>query len=781
VYRARDTKLNRDVALKVLPEAFASDGGRLTRLRREAQVLASLNHPHIAAIYGLEEANGKLALVLELVEGETLDERLSRGAIPPEEALPIAKQMAEGLEAAHEKGIVHRDLKPSNVKLTKEGEVKILDFGLAKAIEGETTNEGAESQSPTLSRRMTEAGVILGTAGYMSPEQARGKSVDKRADIWAFGVVLFEMLSGRRLFSGETVSDTLAAVLRQDIDWKSLPTSTLHSVRRLLVRCLDRDPKQRLRDIGEARIAIDAREEAKAAPARPSPFPWALAALGFAIALWLWAPWRSPAAAPTPVRLSVELGADASLVQPVFGPAAILSPDGKLLAFIARNAEGAIQLYVRRLDELEASPLAGTEGARNPFFSPDSQWVGFFADGKLKKVAVAGASAVTLCDAPQEWLRGGSWSDDGTIWFGAPAGGLSRVSSSGGAPEVVTTPDATSGNPSDRWPQALPGGKAVLFSSGLGTRYADASIVVQPLPNGPRKVLHQGGYYARYIPSGHIVYLHDGTLFGAPFDLGRLELTAQPAPILGGVASNPRTGGAQFAFSQQGTLVFRSGGNNLSTLHWVEQDGKVEPLRALPGDYFNIRFSPDGERLAFDTFGGREQDVWVLDWGRDTMSRLTIDPQIDEFPVWTPDGLRIAFSSARGDKATANLYWQRADGTGEAERLTESEHAQWPMSWHPSGKLLAFGESKPADGIGHPDLAGGRGRGLGVETREAVGVPERALLGRRAYLLSGWAVARVLLGRVGSSRTVRAVVPRPGQQVADLDGRRRLSDVVAKP
>jgi serine/threonine-protein kinase len=703
VYRARDTKLNRDVALKVLPEAFASDQDRLARLRREAQVLASLNHPHVAAIYGLEEAAGKLALVLELVEGEALDERLKRGPISIEEALPMARQMAEGLEAAHEKGIVHRDLKPGNVKLTKDGEVKILDFGLAKALEGEVTNEGELSQSPTLSRRMTEAGVILGTAGYMSPEQARGKALDQRADIWAFGVVLFEMLSGGRLFSGETVSDTLAAVLRQEINWKLLPLSTPPAVRRLLERCLHRDPKQRLRDIGEARIAIEAREEVTPLPiVTPTPFwrralPWALAGLGFAVAFALWAPWRPAPEPATPVRLSVELGAEASLAVPAFGPTAILSPDGKLLAFTARKTGGdPPQLYVRRLEELRASPLAGTEGADEPFFSPDSQWIGFFADDKLKKIAVAGAAAVTLCDV-QRGIWSATWSEDGTIFFDS-LGGLSRVSSSGGTPEVVTTPDPTI---SDRWPQALPGGGAVLFSSGLDRRFEDASIVVQSLPDGPRKVLHQGGYHARYLPSGHIVYMHDGTLFGAPFDLGRLELTGPPAPILEGVTANPLTGGAQFAFSQRGTLVFRSGRNlNLSavTIHWVDQDGKTEPLRALAGYYYNIRFSPDGRRIALDTFGGREQDVWVYEWERNTMSRLTIDPSDDGYPVWTPDGERIAFSSTRADKDNSNLYWQRADGTGDAERLTDSENSQQASSWDPSGKLLAFGEFNPETG-----------------------------------------------------------------------------------
>ena len=397
------------------------------------------------------------------------------------------------------------------------------------------------------------------------------------------------------------------------------------------------------------------------------------------------------------MRLSVELGADASLATGL-GPGAILSPDGKLLAFAAQKAAGQQpQLYVRRLEQLQASPISGTEGARNPFFSPDSQWIGFFADRKLKKIAVTGGAAVALCDAPDD--RGGAWGEDGTIFFTPQTNGagLSRVSSAGGTPEVLTTPDQAAGGSSDRWPQALPGGKAVLFTAGAGGSYESASIVVQSLPNGARKVLQRGGYHGRYLRSGHVVYMHEGTLFGAPFDLGRLELTGPPAPVLEGVAANSGNAGAQFAFSDRGTLVFLPG-QSLGAgvpIQWMDKDGKTEPLRALAGNYNNIRFSPDGQRLALDLREGGELDVWVYEWGRDTMSRLTFDPGEDSWPVWTPDGRRIAFASTRADKATRNLYWQRADGTGEAGRLTDSKNAQFPMSWHPSGKFLAFAEIHP--------------------------------------------------------------------------------------
>ncbi len=700
VFRARDTNLNRDVAIKVLSAAFAQDSERVARFRREAQVLASLNHPNIAAIHGLEESAGILALALELVEGEDLAERLKRGAIPVGEAVAIAKQIAQGLEAAHEKGIVHRDLKPANLKLTREGTVKILDFGLAKAYEHEPVTDGALSQSPTMSRQMTEAGVIFGTAAYMSPEQARGGTVDKRADIWAFGVVLFEMLTGKRLFTGETVSDTLAAVLRQEIDWKTLPASTSPVVRELLERCLERDPKERLRDIGDLRVVLERRlgtPEGAHVSTRVRVLPWVIALCASIAALALWAPWHTALPPAPPLRLNVGLGADASLSAD-FGPAAILSPDGRVLAFVAsEGAEGRSQLYLRRLEQLDAAPLAGTEGARDPFFSPDSEWIAFFADGKLKKVSVSGGAAVTLCDAEDD--RGGSWAEDGTIFFTSipqPGVGLSRVSSAGGTPSTLTTPDPASQEITHRWPQVLPGGKTVLYTahSAFGN-YEDASLVVHTLEGNTRKVLHRGGYHGRYLPSGHLVFIHESTLFAATFHLDRLELTGQPVPVLAGVTASPDNAGAQFAFSRDGTLVYQRGEGFATPIQWMDRKGKLQPLRAAPGVYNNIRFSPDGQRLALDIIEGKNWDLWVYEWERDTLSRLTFDPGVDRDPAWSPDGQRIAFSSTRGDQVIRNLYWQRADGTGEAQRLTEGKSQQRATSWHPSGKFLAFQENNP--------------------------------------------------------------------------------------
>ena len=702
VYRAHDTKLKREVAVKVLPGAFAQDAERMKRFEREAHVLASLNHPNVAAIYGLEEADGVRALVLELVEGPTLAERIAAGPMPVEEAIRIALQIAQGLEAAHDKAIIHRDLKPANVKLTKDGDVKILDFGLAKALEAESSTVET-TNSPTLTRAATHVGVLLGTAAYMSPEQAKGKPADRRADVWAFGVVLYEMLTARRAFAGEDVSDTLACLLTKEPDWSALPAGLPARVRRLIARCLTKDPRKRLQAIGEARIALeDAMEgaaETAVSGARPSSAFWsALAgAAVLALGVTLGALWLRPALPPAPpLRLSAEIGADASLVTSRLGtgPAAILSPDGALLAFVAEKGPDALpQLYVRGLDELQASPLPGTEGARNPFFSPDGQWIAFFADRKLKKVAVTGGAIVTLCAAPDD--RGGSWGEDGTIVFTpAGTGGLSRVSSAGGPPEVLTKPDPGVGLASHRWPQVLAGGRAVVYTAGVRGGYEDATIVARPLSGGPEKILLRGGYHGRYLPSGHLVYIHDGTLFAAAFDLGRLEVTGQAAPALKGVKSHAGFGGAQFAHSDRGALVYLPGasvGAEL-TIQWMDRAGRPQPLRAVPGDYGDPRFSPDGRRLAMDVRERDQRDVWVYEWERDTLSRLTFDPGEDTAPVWTPDGRRIVFGSRRADKGTRNLYWQRSDGTGDAERLTESNQMQVPASWHPSGRFLAFSE-----------------------------------------------------------------------------------------
>ena len=707
VYRARDLKLKREVAIKVLPDEFSRDVDRLGRFQREAEVLAALNHPNIANIYDLEEHYGSRYLVLELVEGETLADRVANGPIPVEEALAIARQIAEGLEAAHEKGIIHRDLKPANVKITPDGKVKVLDFGLARALET-TPVDSSLSNSPTLSLAATQAGIILGTAAYMPPEQAKGRTADRRADIWAFGVVLYEMLTGRMMFSGETVSETMAQVLLKEPDWNTLPANTPLGLRDLLSRCLVKDPRNRMRDIGDARIAI---EEIKARPEQGKQRSVAQRGLGWlagvamlglllgaAIVLWIRPPSHVGSPDP-PLRLNADLGADVSLAVNS-GAALALSPDGQLLAFIGSKL-GKTQLYVRRLSQLQATSLAGTDGAADPFFDPEGQWIGFFANGKLKKISVNGGGAITLCDAPAG--RGGTWGEDGNIIFTPNSTAninLMRVSSAGGKVEPQTT--FTQGEIRHRWPDLLPGNKAVLYTSATsGSSFFDSNVVVQPLPGGAPKVLVRGGYYGRYVSSGHLVYIHDGTLFAAPFDLNRLELTGPAVPAVEGV-NNASGGGsagrAEFAVSSKGTLVYLPGqtGGALPPISWLDHTGKITALRPAGSNWSNPHFSPDGRTLALDINDGKNTDVFTYEWERNTLTRFTFDPAEDRKPVYNPDGRRIAFGSIRG--GTINLYWQRSDLGGEIQRLTESKNPQQPSSFHPNGKYLAFYEQNQQTG-----------------------------------------------------------------------------------
>ncbi len=584
----------------------------------------------------------------------------------------------------------------------------MLDFGLAKALSDEPPLSDA-SQSPTLSAVATRAGMLLGTAAYMSPEQAKSKEANRRSDIWSFGVVLFEMLSGHRLYSGETAAETLAAVLKTEPDWSVLPGSVPPGIRRLMRRCLEKDARRRVQAIGEARIALeDALAGASQAPLTTHAagadrahakhaLPWLLAAVTSLVAIGLWSPWRDAPQPKPALRLSVELGADASLF--VRGGSTLaLSSDGALLAFAARDAGGRQQLYLRRLPQLQASPLAGTDDAVDPFFSPDGRWIAFFAGGRLKKTSVTGGSAVTLADAPMP--RGGTWSEDGTIVF-APdsAGGLLQVSAAGGRVETLTQLDTAAGDVTHRWPQALPGGKALLYTShDLLANYEDASIVVRSLPEGRSKVVHRGGFHGRYLPSGHLAYVHEGTLCAAPFDLNRLDVRGPAVPMVEGVANASSSAMAQFAFSRGGTLVYAPGGTFAvhSPIDWMDRDGKAERLRAVPADYRSMRFSPDGARLALEVSDGRRSQIWIYEWTRDRMSRLTPDAIDDRDPVWTPDGRRIAFVSTQADKTT--LHWTRADGTGEPERLTEGQNTRVPTSWHPGGRILAFEErSRPGN------------------------------------------------------------------------------------
>jgi serine/threonine-protein kinase len=711
VYRARDTKLGRDVAIKILPEQFVADGERVARFEREAQLLASLNHPHIGTIYGLEQSDATRFLVLELVDGESLATRIARGPVPFTEARRLARQIVDALETAHDKGIVHRDLKPANIMLTADGVVKVLDFGLAKHDPPVASGQsGGLTHSPTLTLQATQAGVILGTAAYMSPEQAKGRAADKRSDVWAFGCVFYEMLTATSPFSADDLSETLAYVITREPDWTRLPNDVPASVRALLKRCLDKDRKTRIADISTARYVMDEATDVVRPGVATNPPPAASrsailalagAAIVIAAAVATWAILRPRVAPPQPpMRLSVELGADMAVTP--LGANIQISPDGQTLAFVGQKDSGVPQLYLRRLDQLQATMLAGTDDANNPFFSPDGKWIAFFAGRKLKKIATTGGPAVTLCDAPAG--RGGAWAEDGTIVFlpnNGPGVNLVRVSSAGGTPEPLTAPanPLAEGEVTQRWPQMLPSGRGVLYTaSNVASGFANANIVVQPLPSGARKVVLHPGFYGRYLPSGHVVYVQNGTLFAAPFDLDRLETSGPSVPVLEGVASNAAgasAGAAQMSVSSNGTLAYLAGASiNGFPVSWMDRAGNISTLRATPSIWTNPAFSPDGRRLALE-ITDPTTNLWVHDLARDTLERLTFDASDSARPVWTPDGRRIAFAATRADSPAFNLFWRSADGTGEVQRLTESKNLQFPVSWHPSGRFLAFTEIRP--------------------------------------------------------------------------------------
>ena len=701
VYRATDTNLGRQVALKVLPPAFANDAERMARFKREAQVLASLTHPNIAPIYGIDGN----AIVMELVEGKDLS-----GPLPIEEALPIARQIIEALEAAHEKGIVHRDLKPANIKITPQGVVKVLDFGLAKATEDPAHSD--PSNSPTLSIAGTQAGVIMGTAGYMSPEQASGRTVDRRADIWSFGVVLWEMLSGHKLFEGETIMHTLADVVRGEIDLNKLPAEVPQAIRGLIRRCVERDVKRRMQAIGEARIAIDdyvanpnvgpkglLRTEAR--PTWAPWFAWAFAATTLAAGAGWYIATRSAPLRPL-VQMNMELDPDAPMATTLYNPLAI-SPDGSRIVVALRGADGKNLLYTRLLQQSKLVPLAGTEIASFPFFSPDGQWIGFAADGKLKKISADGGAAVTICDAAI--MRGASWGDDGNIVLAiGQSSALSRVSSAGGTPAPATK--LNQGELTHRWPQVLPGSQTILFtahSSGLAD-FDNASIDAVSVKSGQRKTLARGGFNGRYLPTGnrkgHLVYMHKGTLFAAPFDPEGLTMTGPAVPALENVSSNGH-GGGRFAFAATGTLLFQAGGATDANLkiYLADRSGVMKPLLPQAGAYGTPCFSPDGKRLAFSLSNGAGSDIWVKDMDRDGPSRLSFLKGANVRPVWTPDGRNLVFLSSGHDQS--GLYWIRADGAGEAQRLMDGKLNPYPDSFSPDGKRFSYAA---IGNNGSPDL-----------------------------------------------------------------------------
>lgn len=705
VYRARDGKLGREVAIKVLPQSFATDPERLARLEREARLLAAVNHPNIAAIYGMEDSTPAKALVLEIVEGPTLQDWLEKGAIPVAEALPIARQIARALEAAHEKGIVHRDLKPSNIKVDPQGTVKVLDFGLAKAFDRAPETTLDFLHSPTLVVT-TQPGVICGTAAYMSPEQARGKAADKRADIWAFGVVLFEMLTGRRLFDGETASDTLAAVLRQPIDWEALPRDTPPAVRRLLRRCLDRDPANRLRDIGDARLEIEAEalrdEEGTTAPGGAHPGSGAagwIAAAALGLAALLLAVLRLGRPVPgSPALHTVILPPEGSELVSTWveaGPVEV-SPDGSRLVFAARTGEGPVRLWVRSLSEPSAHALPGTEGGSRPFWSPDGRFVGFSTYGKLKRIDAGGGPVFTLATVT-EFGRGGTWNRDGVILFSPDARGpISRISASGGKTEPATFSQAREAT--HRYPTFLPDGKHFLYlvrhgGAGAGT---EPELRVGSLDSRDSRLVLNVASNAVYS-AGHLLYVREGALVAQEFDLASLSVRGEPITIASDVLMDERFSRGVFSASQNGVLVYQTGKTDTTTtLRWVDRSGKVlgtvgEPAPFLFGG--DPEISPDGRRATgtiVDLQTGNS-DIWMIDLASGTRRRFTTGRGDRFAAVWSWDGARVAFNATHPGSPGYDLISKSTSGAGPEELLVSNPvEFQYPCGYSPDGRYFLY-------------------------------------------------------------------------------------------
>jgi Tol biopolymer transport system component len=702
VYRATDTRLRRQVAIKVLVPGLSVDPDFVERFEREGRLLASLNHPNIAAIHGREEIGGRQGLVLEFVDGSTLAERIAGRALPVASALTIARQIASALEAAHERGIVHRDLKPSNVKITSAGTVKILDFGIARA-------NRLDADAALTTVQATRRGLVLGTPAYMSPEQARGGAVDRRTDIWAFGCVLYEMLTGRAAFAADTAPDTIARLLEREPRLDALPDALPVAIRRLVARCLAKDPSERLRDIADARLEID---DARSAPAgevapalaasarRRSPGWWLSGALAVALSMMvvLWAPWR-----PTPpldrpaMRLNVDLGPDA-VGAGTFDVA--ISPDATRLAFPVRAPDGKVLLATHRLSEPAQTLLSGTEGASEPFFAPDGQWIGFVADRQIRKVAVQGGAVVPICEVPN--VLGATWAEDGQIVFGrGPFFPLQRVSENGGKPASITRTGEL-GDATHRWPQALPGGHVILFTSHkIVTGFDDAAIEAVTVATGARKTVLRGGYAGRFVATaggaGYLVYLKNGTLFAAPFDVGSLSVTGAAVPVLEGVAGDSDSGAGAYDVSRNGTIVYKSGQGPRRTwpLEWLDSTGRTDPLIETPGTYYTPRVSPDGTRVALTLDrGDKGREIEVYDWHRGALTQLTFTGEVNLFPVWSPDGRYIVFESSSPNGYGIGLV--RSDGSGGLQRLSENAGLMIPSSFSPDGKWLAYNTTNVA-------------------------------------------------------------------------------------
>ena len=722
VYRARDTKLGREVAIKVLPSSLTSDPERLARFRREAQVLATLSHPNIAGIYHVEETADGPAIVMELVDGETLADRIARGPIPIDEALPIAKQIAEALEAAHEQGIIHRDLKPANITLTPNGTVKVLDFGLAKLNDPNVSNDpngpNVLSMSPTITSPalLTGVGMLLGTAAYMSPEQAKGKPADKRSDIWAFGCVLYEMLTGRRAFEGEDILDVMGGVVRLDPNWDALSSDVPHPLRTLMQKCLAKDRRRRISDIAAASFAIEAMSEVSAnAAASPRTRNRLWQRIGIPVSMFLLGTAAAggfvlfavpPLSTIQPVtRLAMPASVDAPVAYDGADRILTVSPDGSRIVYTSANVSPyvngiPVRLFARKLDQLQNTLLAGPGDVRDPFFSPDGEWVGFFDPiTRIQKVGAAGGPPIALA-AMDGNARGATWGPDDTIIFATvnTATGLQRISTNGGEPTILTRPNHEKGERDHVWPYFLPGGHAVLFTILPVGPIEDAQIAVLDLRDGKQKVLVRGGSDARYVPGGFLVYGFAGTLRAVAFDAERLEVRGTPVPVLQQVVTTPVEGAANFGVAGNGTLIYASGtltsAPRTRSLVWVDREGRAIPVFEREAVYRAPRLSPDGKRVAVDvtsvsTSGAPNRDIWVIDIGPGTQTRLTSEPGIDSLPLWTRDGKAIVFSSDRAGGASL-LYSVPADGSKRPESLTKGDSSQGATSWSPDGRTLAF-------------------------------------------------------------------------------------------
>ncbi len=754
VWRAEDEKLGREVALKVLPEEFAKDPERMARFEREAKVLASLNHPNIATLYGLETvgvtpeeerensefripnsefpASEITFLAMELVEGEDLSERIKRGPVPVEEAVAIALQIAEALEAAHEQGIVHRDLKPANIKLRPDGTVKVLDFGLAKAWETESGDPGL-SLSPTLTQHATAAGVILGTAAYMSPEQAAGIAADRRADIWAFGVVLWEMLTGHKLFEGETVSHVLASVLKDEVDLDELPPETPAYLKKLIGRCLRKKPKQRLQAIGDARIVLeDGEEEAiggaveSAQPRSHSRLGWIIAGAAVMVAAGLGSLLVIGGSEETRVvRAAIPAPQGTVFHLEPFNPGvATVSPDGNLVAFSARNASGEFRLYLRGIDESEAHALDGTDGGHYPFWSPDSRWIGFVANGKLRKVLATGGPVQTICDAPDG--KGGTWNEMGVIVFTPDSGTpLYRVAAVGGEATPISELDLERGDNSHRQPRFLPDGRRVLFYARNSAGDNDGWVRVIGLDEGGSgRDLVRSPSSARYA-AGHLLFLRDNILMAQPFDPATLDFRGDVFPLVDNVIVPSSTGAGAFSASTDGVLVCQRGKQAVtSQLQWFDRDGRLVAEIGDEGLFDHVALSPDGKTAAlvvFDTALGAD-DIFLLDVERGVRTRFTFDKASDSLPVWSADGQSLIFASRRN--GTQAIYRKSIGGTGEVELLYQADADAFPSSWSTDGRYLAF--DQPGQGTGSDqwilDLEGGPSAELFFQTEAEDGV-----------------------------------------------------------